>query len=319
MTQHEDYPDIRRRRLVQAALLAPLLSALPSLSVIAAGQQPTPAPARQPVASQRIIALEWLPVELLFALGVTPMGVASTEDYRHWVQQPVLPAGVIDVGQRTQPNLEFLTELQPDLILHSNGYGPRAQQLAAIAPLMGFDYTDKRGKPLDMARHSILALGQRLDRLETAHHHLADFDRQIAAAGDLLASYRRQPLLVFSLIDSRHALIVGGTNLFQQVLDPLGIRNAWQGESNFWGTAVVGIERLLSVPPCRALYLDQGNPGLLARAARSPLWQAIPFVRQHTWQQTPAIWFYGATLSALRFCQTLEQLEGEWHEPPKAG
>jgi iron complex transport system substrate-binding protein len=39
--------------------------------------------------------------------------------YRAWVGEPQLPAGVIDIGLRAQPNRELLAELKPDLILIS--------------------------------------------------------------------------------------------------------------------------------------------------------------------------------------------------------
>lgn len=41
-----------------------------------------------------------------------------------------------------------------------------------------------------------------------------------------LQSYTRQPLLLFSLIDTRHALIIGQKSLFEEAMDQLGIRNA---------------------------------------------------------------------------------------------
>jgi ABC-type cobalamin/Fe3+-siderophores transport system ATPase subunit len=37
---------------------------------------------------QRIVALEWLPVELMLALGVTPYGVADIPNYNLWVNEP---------------------------------------------------------------------------------------------------------------------------------------------------------------------------------------------------------------------------------------
>jgi hypothetical protein len=56
------------------------------------------------------VALEWLPVELMLALGVTPYGVADIPNYNLWVNEPALPDSVIDIGLRTEPNLELLTQ-----------------------------------------------------------------------------------------------------------------------------------------------------------------------------------------------------------------
>lgn len=79
----------------------------------------------------------WLPVELLLALGVTPYGVADVPNYKLWVSEPPLPDSVIDVGLRTEPNLELLTEMKPSFMVWSAGYGPSPEKLARIAPGAG--------------------------------------------------------------------------------------------------------------------------------------------------------------------------------------
>ncbi|MGP4139997.1 Fe(3+)-hydroxamate ABC transporter substrate-binding protein FhuD [Sodalis praecaptivus] len=297
MARRSSVIDANRRRVVTALLLMPWL---PGAS----------AQTDKPV--KRIISLEWLPLELLFALGVTPLAAADTHDYRLWVREPALPVGVIDVGQRDAPNLEFIAELKPDLILYSQGYGPRADQFHDIAPAMEFNFTDERGHPLRTVRAGLLSLAERLDRAAAAREHLDFFDRQLADAKARLGSYRRQPLLVFSLIDDRHVFILGETSLFGDVMRQLAIDNAWQGENTFWGTAVVGIEYLAKLPPLRAICLDHGDEAARARVAATPIWKSLSFVRENTWRNVPAIWFFGATLSALRFCRMLEDLENQW-------
>lgn len=59
------------------------------------------------------------------------------------------------------------------------------------------------------------------------------------------------------------------------------------------------------------MLLEQDDGARCRRISKTPLWQAIPFVRQQSWHPAPAIWFYGATRVALRFCRLLERLEGE--------
>lgn len=66
---------ITRRRLLTAMALSPLLWQMNSAHAAA-------------VDPKRIVALEWLPVELLLALGITPYGVADVPNYRLWVNQP---------------------------------------------------------------------------------------------------------------------------------------------------------------------------------------------------------------------------------------
>lgn len=297
MSSSTDYShDPLRRRLLTAMALSPLLFSLP-------------ARASESLDITRIAALEWLPVELLIALDVVPLAVADIHNYNLWVQEPRIPASAIDVGQRTEPNLELLQQLNPSLILLSQGYGPSPQKLQPIAPTMEFGFNDGSGKPLTVGKNSLQQLAQRLGLEARATHHLQQFDIFLRDARSRLQGYREQPLLLFSLLDTRHVLVIGQQSLFQEVLDQLGIENAWQGETNFWGTAVVGIERLAVIKNARAIYLDHGNQAMMDKVSASPLWQALPFVRQGQLRQMPAVWFYGATLSAMRFCRLLEQAQ----------
>ena len=60
-----------RRRLLMAMALSPLLLKMNTARAAA-------------IDPHRIVALEWLPVELMMALGVTPYGVADIPNYNLW-------------------------------------------------------------------------------------------------------------------------------------------------------------------------------------------------------------------------------------------
>lgn len=286
-------PDISRRRLLQALACAPLLTHLP---LYASGQP-----------AARVIALEWLSLELLLALGVMPLGAAELHNYHLWVGDPALPPAVIDVGLRSEPNLELITQLTPSLILHSSDFGSDVQRLGRIAPVMGFTFNDQQGKPLTLARHSLLQLAERLDRIPQAQAHLAQLDNFMQQMRLKLAGRARRPLLLMSILDARHAIVFGRNSLFLEVMANLGIENAWQGESTFWGSAVIGIERLAALENVDAVCFEHGDNAVMEQVTSTALWQALPFVREKRFKQAPRVWFYGATLSAMRFCQILDQ------------
>lgn len=287
---------ITRRRLLAAMALSPLLMT-PGISRAAFPEL------------HRIVALEWLPVELLLALGVVPLAIADARNYRLWVGQPALPDGVVDVGLRTEPNLELLSQLHPSLILYSAGYGPAPDKIERIAPGMGINFSDG-SQPLTSARASLKMLGERLGLRQRARAHLEQFDAFMTNMTSRFAPWRGQPLLLMSLMDARHALIIGKNSLFQQVMDELGLENAWQGEVNFWGSAVVSLERLATVNAAQVVCFAHGDDVLMRQIAAMPLWQAMPFVRQNRFRRVPAVWFYGATLSAMHFCRVLDSTLG---------
>lgn len=289
-------PDLCRRRLLTALACTPLLVSLPLRAA-------TPS---------RIIALEWLPLEMLFALGVTPLGAADTVDYRTWVGEPRLPESVLDVGRRAEPNLEYIAELNPDLLVYSEGYGPRADLLDALAPSMAFHFSSEQRQPLQTVSDGLLRLGERLNRLQVAQAHLRDTEAYFRRARERLNGFQQQPLLIFTLVDDRHVVIFDNNSLFGNVMTRLGIENAWRTGENEWGTVTVGIEQLASLPPVRAICLDHHDAVAREKAIATPLWQAIPFVSQHNLRVVPAIWIFGATLSARRFCRMLLEQEKQW-------
>ena len=287
---------ITRRRLLTAMALSPLLWRMNTAHAAA-------------VDPQRIVALEWLPVELLLALGITPYGIADIPNYKLWVSEPPLPDSVIDVGLRTEPNLELLTEMKPSFLLWSAGYGPSPEKLARIAPGRGFNFSDGK-KPLVVARQSLQEMAQLFNLQASAERHLTEYDRFIASLKPRFIQRGARPVLLTSLLDSRHMLVFGPNSLFQDVLDEYGIPNAWQGETNFWGSTAVSIDRLAAYKDVDVLCFDHGNDKEMAALMSTPLWQAMPFVRGGRFQRAPAVWFYGATLSAMHFARILDNALG---------
>ncbi|HEJ8432320.1 Fe(3+)-hydroxamate ABC transporter substrate-binding protein FhuD [Klebsiella oxytoca] len=287
---------ITRRRLLTAMALSPLLWQMRGAR--AAEVDP-----------QRIVALEWLPVELLLALGVTPYGVADIPNYRLWVNEPALPDSVIDVGLRTEPNLELLTQMKPSFLVWSAGYGPAAEKLARIAPGRGFTFSDGK-RPLMMAQQSLSEMADLIGRQQEAKRHLAEFDALMESLRPRFARRGDRPLLMITLLDTRHVLVFAQNCLFQEVLDRFAIKNAWQGETTFWGSVTVGIDRLAAYRDADVICFDHGNAREMAQLTATPLWQAMPFVRTGRFQRVPAVWFYGATLSAMHFARVLADAQG---------
>lgn len=175
---------ITRRRLLIAMALSPLLWQMRGAQ--AADVDP-----------QRVVALEWLPAKLLLALGVTPYGVADIPNYRLWVNEPALPDSVIDVGLRTEPNLELLTQMKPSFIVWSAGYGPSPEKLARIAPGRGFTFSDGK-RPLAMAQRSLLEMADLLGKTQQAKRHLAEFDALMESLRPRFAGRGDRPLLMIS-------------------------------------------------------------------------------------------------------------------------
>lgn len=286
-------PDILRRRLLTALAFSPLLAQFPF--------------AARAATEQRIIALEWYPLELLIALGVMPIGAAELYGYGQWVGEPKLPASVVDVGLRTEPNLELITQMKPSLILFSQGYGPDPARFMRIAPGMGFAFNEGgKGKPLTSARRSLMELAKRIDRVPQALANLAELDSQTERLKTKLATRAKRPLLLLSIVDPRHVIVFTENGLFQEVLDNLGLENAWKAENTFWGSVIIGIERLADLGDVDAIGFEHDNQAIVDQVTGTALWQSLPFVRAGRFRQMPRVWFYGATLSAMQLIHSLD-------------
>ncbi len=182
---------ITRRRLLIAMALSPLLWQMRGAQ--AADVDP-----------QRVVALEWLPAELLLALGVTPYGVADIPNYRLWVNEPALPDSVIDVGLRTEPNLELLTQMKPSFIVWSAGYGPVAGEAGAYRARPRFHLQRRRQTaagdgPAFAATGNGRSAGQNAARRSA---HLAEFDALMESLRPRFAGRGDRPLLMISLLRS---------------------------------------------------------------------------------------------------------------------
>ncbi len=293
----------RRRLLTQAALL------LAAGGIDTRGMAASPVPAALP----RVAALEWSAVETLYALGLAPVAVSDISGYNNWVAEPALSPQVTELGLRTEPNLELLASLSPDLLIlpeHSPLSVPRLEQ---IAPVWQYPFAVPGKTLLAVARENILQLAARLNRQAQAQQYLTGFTQQLTHYRQQLQPFSGKKILMFTLMSSRQALVLTPDSIFGEVLQETGLQCAWQGATSIWGSVIVGIEQLLTCEADYVLQFSHNDQPLQERLAGSPLWQQMPF-NQHSrrWLIEP-VWLYGSLYSAQRFADKLLQVSEEWH------
>ncbi|GGY09496.1 ABC transporter substrate-binding protein [Litchfieldella qijiaojingensis] len=257
-----------------------------------------------------VATLDWTIAETLVALGVTPHAVAQVDAYHDWVGEPPLPDSVIDLGLRTQPNLELLASLEPDRILISPMFANLTSRLSRIAPVENLalytpqsDTWEQMGELTRQVARLVERphAGERL--IETTEAHLASLRNSL---GD-----DHPPLLIIQFMDERHVRVFGEHGLYQAVLDRLGLTNAWQGPTNYWGFSLVGIESLVDID-AQLVVVEPYPVGVEPQLTNSGLWQNLPSVRDGTLITLPSVWSFGALPSAKRFATELvAALEGD--------
>ncbi|QJQ98264.1 ABC transporter substrate-binding protein [Halomonas sp. PGE1] len=255
------------------------------------------------LAQPAIATLDWTLAETLVALGVTPVGVAQVEAYHAWVGAPHLPEASVDLGLRSQPNLELLANLAPDHILISPMFANLAPRLSHIAPVATVPlYTPGRETwpQLHELTHQV---GRLAEREAAAERLIAETEARLAALRQRLPE-RVPPLLVVQFMDERHVRVFGEGGLYQAVMARLGLENAWHGETNAWGFSLVGLEQLAGLT-ARLVVVEPYPVGVETALAGSGLWQQQPSVRDDSLITLPPVWSFGALPSAIRFAEHL--------------
>lgn len=124
---------------------------------------------------KRVVTLYQGATDAAVALGVKPVGVVDS-----WVQQPMYKylrddlEGVKRVGTETQPNLEEISKLNPDLIIASKlRHEEVYEQLSKIAPTVTHETVFKFKETLDL-------VGKAVNKQDKADQLLADWDNRVA-------------------------------------------------------------------------------------------------------------------------------------------
>ncbi len=117
-----------------------------------------------------------------------------------------------------------------------------------------------------------------------------------------------RPLLLTTLIIWRHNC---WSSVQQLVPGIMSTHSEMPGKgSQLWGSTAVSIDRLAAYKDVDVLCFDHDNSKDMDALMATPLWQAMPFVRAGRFQRVPAVWFYGATLSAMHFVRVLDNAIG---------
>lgn len=283
-------------------LLKKMAPCLISLLLPLAAQADTSQIASAPL--PRIATVDWTIAETLLALGVTPLAVGDVGPYQAWVGEPRLPAGVVDIGLRTQPNRELLAELKPDRILISPLAAPLAPTLSRIAPVSTIALYDGQTDLWQRLHEVTLTLARMVGKTAEGERLLAGLDRDLASMQAGLPA-DLPPLLVVQFIDERHVRVFGRHSLFDAVMTRLGLQNGWQEQTNDWGFSVVSIEQFMTLPTARLVVVDPIPVGVSERLQEPGLWQHLPLVRQAPVLHLPAVWSFGGVLAARRFAGLL--------------
>lgn len=238
------------------------------------------------------------------AIDHPPVGMAQISDYHQWVGSPRVPTSTHEIGLRSQPSMELMTALNPDEIVLTPMFSMMAERLQQIAPVKTLSLYGLTTNHWHDIEEMTKTLGELTNKTVEAH-------ALVEGTRALMQSIRSrlkacQPILVLQLVDEKHVRVYGGSSLYQQVFNQLGITNAWTGPVNRWGYRVIGLHELASVSG-QLIVMPPFPLGAWERVQRNPLWRRLPAVKTNPPLLMPAIWSLGGLPSAQRFANLLEK------------
>ena len=259
----------------------------------------------------KVVGLEWGEVEMLVSLGAMPVGVADPEGYATWVSAAKLDPNVEDVGTRSEPSVDSIVALQPDLVVMDDDRGTdMVSQLEAYVPVLvtkGSDASDNLGR----MRSDLNMIAEAVGRTTEAEKLLADFDAAFADGRKAIADAGAagKPFVIAdgwkegSTVSIR---MFGQGALVSQIGIQLGLTNAWTGATDdVWGLGQTDVEGMsaLKEPDLHLFYNASDGTDVFADGlAGNAIWESLPFVQQGNLHRMPdGIWTFGGPLSGKQY------------------
>ncbi|MCY7916598.1 ABC transporter substrate-binding protein [Bacillus vallismortis] len=249
---------------------------------------------------KRVVVLELGFIDTLLDLGITPVGVADDNKAKQLINEEVLKniEGYTSVGTRSQPSMEKIASLKPDLIIadttrHKKIY----DQLKKIAPTIALDnlnadYQDTIDVSLTIAK----AVGKEkeMEKKLTVHEEkLNETKREISAKGETV-------LLIGNTNDT---IMARDENFFtSRLLTQVGyqyaISTSDNNESSNGGDSVnmkMTLEQLLKTDPDVIILMTGKTDDIDADGKRpiekNVLWKKLKAVKNgHVYHVDRAVW-----------------------------
>ncbi|WP_280561767.1 iron-siderophore ABC transporter substrate-binding protein [Chromohalobacter sp. 48-RD10] len=293
---------IQTRRLCLAALLASLIPIAANADDARDGRTVTNAfgDTHIPARPQRVVTLYQGATDSAVALGITPVGVVDS-----WLEKPMYRylrddlAGVEHVGLETQPNLEKVAWLEPDLIVATRFRHERVRPLLKkIAPTVATDTVFDFKATLRLIAEATGREARAHELLQEWDARVADFRRRIA---DKLGDAWPQKAAVVRF-KSDHVRIYS-TGFAGSILNELGFEQPDSLHDQGWGMKLTSEE---NIPVMNAdvifVLLEPNDPAIMRNYQHwtsHPLWKRLDAVQDERVFEVNAVdWIMGGGILA---------------------
>jgi len=251
---------------------------------------------------KRVVVLNWDLLEQVLALNVIPLAAPNITGYRQWVVQPDAPESIKEIGTRSEPNLEKIAALNPDVIIATSTQHDIIPILERIAPVV---YLSNFGKQRNNAMTSIQhfnTLARLFGKEALAKRKLQKMDARFAELRQALENkFIHHPLqtlpnvIVMRFSNPNSVFLYTENSTTQYVVKKLGLTNPLPFASQSWGTVQRRINQLQHITDGYVLYVLPFPEE--KKLKTSLLWQSLPFVRLGHVNSVRSVWSYGGAMS----------------------
>ncbi|HDZ5064881.1 TPA: ABC transporter substrate-binding protein [Campylobacter jejuni] len=249
----------------------------------------------------KIIALDWTMAETMMMLNYQPLAVGDKRIYNTWVKEPALPNEIKDVGLRVQPNIEYIINLKPDLIITSSLFNVDNHILKNKVKIIDF-YQNKKDV-YSSINEGVLQIGMILNKKQEA----LDFIQNTRLFFETFKKklHYTKPIAIVQFIDKKHLRIYTKHSLFGAVLEQLGLKNVYNKNiNNAWGVDIISFLDLLKFPKETKFIVIKPTPFVLDEELKqNPFYQKMNIFQDYN--ELEPIWSAGSLMSMKRFAKDL--------------
>lgn len=266
----------------------------------------------------RVVTLEWSVTEEMLITGVQPVGVADIENFNKWVTiDAELSKDVVDVGGRIEPNLEVISQLNPDVIIGIKGRHEKIKaELEKIAPVIMYDNATAEAQA-DLYAHMMKTLKQTaklVGKEKEADAAIQRLEGQYAEAKKAIEDAKLTTnefvfTQAFSVNQAPTFRIFTKNSIVSHVLENLGLVNKILDEAqSASGLIETNVEGLSKYQEAMLLHTVQKDDPLFNNLENNAAWKGLYFVKENEMYDVGAgVWTFGSVLSMETLVEHVKQ------------
>tara|TARA_R110001592_G_scaffold210579_1_gene462217 strand:- start:38 stop:889 length:852 start_codon:yes stop_codon:yes gene_type:complete len=236
---------------------------------------------------KRIVVLEFSFADALASVNVSPVGIADDKDPERVLKQVRDIIGEWQsVGTRSQPSLEVISSLKPDLIIADIGRHEGVyEDLKKIAPTL---ILPSRRETYEDNLKAATVIGKVVGKDQ-------EMQARLAKHKTIMKNYATQLPKDFNV----QFVVARADNLFMHpansyaggVIKALGLKNPSLEKDDKQSSRQIGLEQLLAINPDYLIVGTYVSPNIIDKWEKEPLWSVLKVARnQHIFRVNGNVW-----------------------------